>query len=127
MKAERGRPVITSGDHPEIIYGALLSSIRYHNAQVIDETSREEASRWCKTAQDSYESVQDAFGVGRDGLIEDWPDRGDATLYMTLDQLEFALVNYGYNAIEAGETSNAETCINELLCAIDGLKLTASR
>jgi len=122
MKVERGRPIITSEDYPKIVYDALLESIPYHNAN----SPRERALAWCKTAQDSYETVHDAFGVGYGDPIEDWPSRGDAMLYMTLDQLELALVNYGCEKIEE-KVDDEVTKVNYLLCAIDGLQQRVRR
>ena len=114
MKVERGRPVIEREDHLRVVFDALIGSIAFYNANMEPDV----ASWWCKTAQDSYETLNSAFGVSHDGIDTDWPERGDATLYMTLDQLELALVNYGYES----KDDDIVTSINSLLCAIDSLK-----
>lgn len=117
MKIERGRPVITREDYPKVVFDALIGSIAFYNANMPNESSA-----WCKTAQDSYETLQDAFGVSHDGADADWPERGDAMLFMTPSQLELALVNYGCLQIEAGDTPESIAHVDALLHKLDRIK-----
>ena len=118
MKVERGRPVIEREDHLRVVFDALIGSIAFYNANMEPDV----ASWWCKTAQDSYETLQSALGVSHDGIDTDWPERGDATLYMSLDQLELALVSHGCVQIDNGDSQDV-AMVDTLLHKIDDAKV----
>jgi hypothetical protein len=116
MKLFRGRPKLTAEDHPSTVYAALLGSIAIGNRELPENV----ADAWVKTAQDAYEAVQDGFGIvdaGREPLNPE----GEAVLYLSLDQLESALVNHGMQALAESDTDEVAT-VDSLLKSIDSLR-----
>ena len=83
-----------------------------------------DAFNWVQTAQDGYEAVQDGFGIV-DAANEPLRPNGKANLYMTLGQLELALVCFGCEMLDDPEQEDAMmkvANIDELLVSIDTLR-----
>ena len=119
MNTWRGRPEIELGDHPKTVADALDSSIPYHYRESLGWV----ATAWVNTVQDSQGILTDSFGLG-----VMYPDiklvelRSPARLNMSLRDLELALVIYGCELLEGGEspdTSAAVANVDELLLSID--------
>lgn len=105
--------MLTSEDHPEVVSEALRYSIRLANE---GRLSARDPWLWKHNAQNSYETIEDAFRT-IDGELLD-PD-ARAMVFMAPDHLEEVLVGYGID----GERSEDELAqIDALLTSIDGLK-----
>lgn len=120
MNSLRGRPEITAEDHPKTVYTALIGSIVFYNQNMPEDV----AFRWAKTAADAYEAIGDGFGIVDPSCEPMRPD-GSALLYMSLGQLEIALVNYGCKKLEEPSTPaslSEATNVDDLLKSIDSLR-----
>ena len=124
MQTWKGRPELTIQDYPQTVYRALLGSVAIYNRT----EGEEKAFNWVKTSADAREGLQDAFGMV-DPLHsnETFRPDGKALLYMTIDQLETALVMYGSRLHSPGaeQLEFAEldkSVIDELLVEVDKLK-----
>lgn len=119
MKSFNGRPIIEEQDHPQVVDRALHESIGYWH----EHMPPDQANAWVKTAADAWGAVQDGFGLVGDEMLE---PEGEATLYVSPDQLELALVAYGCNLLDQNHVSNSEigeiVAINGLLRGIDQIK-----
>lgn len=119
MKTWRGRPEIEFGDHPKTVYAALERSVPFLHPELVGWL----ATAWVNTVQDSKETLMDSYGLGVSYPgIELEELRPPALLRMSLSSLELALVNYGCEKLEDGETPDviAEVAnVDELLLSID--------
>lgn len=117
MEIRKGRPVITKEDYPVTVYKALLrsTSTPRDNESVVTDWV------WRKTAQDSWDALRDGFGFIHPDQQELWQPDGEATLYMSVDDLEHTLVSYGVRMIdEDPEKYDTEiTQVNSVLNALD--------
>lgn len=114
MEAFKGRPVITKDDDPRLMYDALRTSIRYGNIGQLPT----DGSRWVKQVQDASEALGDGFMLHY-GLDDIESSQARVTLYMSTDQLEYALVCQGLEQLDRGEDIRR---VDEALVAIDALK-----
>jgi len=127
MEINKNRPTITKEDHP----GKVLKALRHSHELWPKEHTREESRHWDKKALDAAGAIQDGFLI----IDEDQPPLnpdGKATLYMSADELEYAVVGYGLERLESEEGPSAEELaeINAILHAIDkaqGRKKTKSQ
>ena len=119
MEARKGRPEITPGDHPMTVYNALLAS----HALWYAEQGEAVGFAWTKTAQDARGALRDGFSIIN-------PEKGPlsldrkALLFMSPDELEYALVGYGCELIDSDKGSNAAeiSYVDELLRSIDKIR-----
>jgi hypothetical protein len=116
METVKGRPVITKEDDPRTIYDALRVSIRYGNSGQLPTDGRV----WIKQAQDASEALGDGFMLHY-GLDEVESSDAHVTLYMSPDQLEYALVCHGLEQLDRGESVQA---VDAALLAVDAIKTT---
>lgn len=123
METWKGRPEITSADHPVTVYKALMGSYALWCAEQGEDAGFE----WLKKEQDATGALGDGFGIFSP---DDAPNpNGRARLYMRTDELEYALVGYGCGLIDTdepvgpneGETKNADEIarVDDLLHSID--------
>jgi hypothetical protein len=112
MDVKNGRPIIESVDRPDVVRDALDHSILYYN----EHGPQNVAFAWSKTAQDATGAIDDAFGLWGGG--EPMPERS-TIIFMSLGQLELALVAYGVDRIGKGLPIVE---VDALLCSIDGLR-----
>ena len=124
METIKGRPVIKNQDHPLTIERALQQSFAYWG----EHMPPEEARRWAKIASDATDTLKGHFSLVDEDLEiphgEVLNPEGKATLYLTPDELELALVAYGYNLLEkSGEHIPEELVkVDFLLKEIDEIK-----
>lgn len=119
MKAFKGRPVIEGSDSPQLVDHALRASLKYWDGYKPDQSSA-----WRKTAADAWGAVQDGFSIVGDQIYR---PEGSATLFLSPDDLELALIAYGCEQIDA-RAPNVEAdivAINGLLKGIEQLKAEA--
>lgn len=124
MELWKGRPEITSADHPATVYRALMGSC----ALWATEQGQAALSVWSKKEQDATGALGDGFGIFDPNSEPLNPD-GRARLYISTDELEYALVGYGCDLIDAdepvganeGATKNADEIarVDDLLRSID--------
>ena len=117
MNLIQGRPEITAEDHPATVFAALLGSIAICNK----EMPANAAWQWVKVAQDAYETVQDAFGIVDEQSGELSNPLGSALLYLSLGQLEYALVGYGVKALDEAREEDV-AIVDNLLMTVDSLR-----
>lgn len=111
MEVLRGRPIITSNDHPLTVYKAIRNSVGY-----LHETNA--PFHLLHRAQNAYETLQDDFGIIGDELHR---PEGISTLWdMDNDSLELALVAYGCRLLDEQQDTQPNDAVPELV-AIDGL------
>jgi hypothetical protein len=120
MEAWKGRPEITPGDYPRTVYKALLGSRVLWYGEVTFDT----AFAWSKKVEDALGALGDEYGIVHpdEALLDPEGRRGKARLYMSVDELETALVGYGCDLIDAGENTDEIAQIDELLQSIDRVR-----
>ena len=117
MEVRDGRPVITKHDHPTTVYKALLRSTSFPR----DNESSVTSWVWSKTAQDSWDTLRDSFGFIHPDQEELWQPDGKARLFMSMDDLERTMVEYGVRMLDQDPVKydNEINRVNEVLIAID--------
>ncbi len=117
MEIHRGRPVIQSADHPLIIIEALRETGQAWQ----DNRPPAEVFQWVGYGNaNAWGSIEDIFNIIGDEVFR---PHSETVIYMSLDQLEFTLVAYGYQLLDQGEEINKDKIlkIDELLSKIDEL------
>ena len=119
MENWKGRPEITSADHPATVYRALMASY----ALWATEQGQDALSVWSNKEKNASGALADGFGIFNP---DDEPlnPGGHARLYMATDELEYALVGYGCGLIDADETKNTDEIarVDDLLRSIDEIR-----
>lgn len=114
MEIWKGRPDITPGDHPTTILKALRAS---HGVWPKEHTD-EQALYWHKQALDASGALQDGFGIIDESMEPLRPD-GSARLYMSVNDLEYAVVGYGLELLKSDVNEATIAEVDAILHAID--------